>query len=269
MFKLRLLFALVGLGAAMCFMGYSEWNLAAKVKADPDVVPCAVFESRGPLDNAHLRLTAFQSTEDMYCAYEEQEYGSGYSIVLVPVFPLNRPNDPKNEDLRVILRFYNVQDDADLVQRVDEHVATGISESMGSSLHHEFRSILKDGYPGIQLDKCHVVNVDQRLPSRSRAMGMMAFGATAIFAFVGILGWSFSGDNSRSSVTNTASPDYMAKRMPTELDPAKFQQSSKASDSGVSLASSPADAEMNSYQREFEERYGISSEKAGQSATSS
>ena len=228
-----------------------------------------------PEDNYHVELSAFKTTSDMWHAsLSHAGNDTFYSAVWVPVYPLKRVSEPKGERLKIILRFNNVMGEAELEKLLEEATITGVVNPKGC-LPSEAADILEEGYPGLDCENCYVIGVNQPVPSKARALGFFAGGMACISVFGGWMFWAFK-DSGRTKYggdakVDTSAPDFMTKRLSTDIDPERFMQTEMMKrapdaenecDAGFGeeeeLAPMSFKDEDLAYRKEFAEKYGLS-----------
>ena len=241
------LMLLVG-GIGCIVMGTAESRNAAMVEETPDVMPCSVFQTRGPLENHHVSVTHFDFPEDLSIVYQDQEYGSGYGVVFMPIYPLGA-QEPAYSDLSVLIQINNVANDDELLQRISRDTLTGVALRSGRSLDSGFQELLEEGYPGIDVDACQILHVGRKLPSAKFGTQLKVAGFAMLTGFFGVAIWAFKSDDYTSGGSQSLS------HVPSEIPVV-----------GQDLQD---DDEMLAYRQQFAERYGIQDNTASPASNES
>lgn len=187
-------YALIG-GAVLLFMGGREFMLARKTEAEPAKISCAALSKDGPGDNAHVVMSDFVFSLSSF-VYEEERHSKAYNKIWVPALPLDGPwhqqlkayfamdeaerakvPEPVPNDFHVIVVSDEVSSDAALAKLADAPTLQGIVVNEIESLSSEEKKLLKQSYPGVDLDKCWI------LEHKREPKGMMTI---ALFALAGL-----------------------------------------------------------------------------------
>lgn len=191
------LWMLIG-GAALVFLGIQEWRLCAEVKGTPQKLSCAALARDGYGDNAHVELTDFLASSAGF-VYEKKR-GGDWSKVWVPLVPLDGPyaemlralpegaEIPAPETFGVILQTSNAKNEKALGKLVDKDVLRGVVINEIDSLDRETKKLLAESYPGIDLEKCWIVEEGRSVRSVAMCLLFIVLGLAlaggGIFFFI-------------------------------------------------------------------------------------
>jgi hypothetical protein len=155
-------------GAFLAWYGFQEWRISAEAKTDPQVLTCAALAKDGYGTNAHIKMTDFLLSPGGY-VYEEKEKGGSWETVWIPVVPLGGayhkmvlalPEDaeiPSPKSFNVILQTEHASGASMLGKIGGKKQLQGVVINEIDSLDSETKKLLKDSYPGIDLDNCWIV----------------------------------------------------------------------------------------------------------------
>ena len=269
--RLRLLMIFLFGGLFLTYLGYREFKESQHVRAEPDRITCKTFDKRGPTENNHVELVAFTTADDAEYACMSSGRGNPnyFALALVPVYSRTRNSVPNGDEFRTILQFHGVNGYKDLDRQLESGLVQGVCVGKASQLSPEAQAVLTDSYPGLDFHACRIIKVGGVIPNAKRALLMMLGGGAMVLCFGGYMFWAFkSGStsqhlNSKQKV-DTSDPNFMKKRMPTELDPEKFRESRRdfAPANTEATEEDPAveSEEDLAYRRQFAEQYGLSTD---------
>jgi hypothetical protein len=183
----RIVLVLAAAGVGLIFMGKVEFEQAAALEVPPQLVTCRQLEGTEQLDSPSIILSDFNSPNTT--VYQESSHGTAWEWVWIPAFPLHAEELPRPEDYRVVLKVYASNED-ELEELLMKDTVEGQVWNHAQALDPEARALLQEAYPGIQLDKCHLVEIGRRRPSRDTAV---TFWTIAAGCLVGAVGCSFFG----------------------------------------------------------------------------
>jgi hypothetical protein len=161
---------------------------------------CAELAETGPRDNAHIELGEFHLCENTY-VYEEE--GGKWTTVWVPVVPRNgeyhqrilelldervrREDLPEPKDIRIVARLSGVSSPQDVSRVGRQQTLKGMVVNRISSLGGEEKKLLREGYPGVNFDRCWFFH-EGRTPTKGSTILLALLGAL-VAALIGL--WPF------------------------------------------------------------------------------
>ncbi len=189
-------------GGMLIYFGVQELRLAGVAKAEPQPITVAKLAAHGPGDNAHIRLGEFLLCEGAY-VYEEESSGGTWSRVWIPAVPLGGPyheklleayqadpasvmDVPMPTDLNVIVEL-KVNNEEELIRIADQDELQGLVVNEIASLGGEERKILEQSYPGVDFDRCWIVEAGRLPAGAGKTYGFLGGGSALGLAGVGLL----------------------------------------------------------------------------------
>ena len=189
----KLRFAGVLIAAALVYGAFSEMSLGRGTDGGPKEITCAELGDLGSRANPHIEMTDFLLCEQSY-VYKE-EYGK-WQAVWVPAVPFEGeyhervadlleqgvPDDeiPPPDNIRVIVKLTSAKNEYDVSRVGEQETVTGMVINRISSLGSEEKKLLREGYPGIDFDRCWIVHVGRTPMSGAVILGML-IGAIVLF----------------------------------------------------------------------------------------
>jgi hypothetical protein len=180
----RLLFALVIAGGVLVFAGVQEYRLSKVAKAEPQTITCAQLASKGPGENAHVRLTEFEFTENY--VYQEQKRSTEWKVSYVPAVPPRVKDDPGVRVIKVLIKSTAARNENELFA-LGQAPVQGVVINTISALGRDERRLLKESYPGVDFDTCWIVEAGKEPASRGRLMGLIGGGSGLAVVAAGLL----------------------------------------------------------------------------------
>lgn len=185
-------------GVVGMFVCWREIELGRRYSETPQVMTCSDLGERGPGENVHVSLTAFRPCEQGYVYYDASLEGH-WESVYIPLCPAGQGPEPAPEDIRVIARLGDLAGENELWKRLSVPTESGIVVSNGSKLGGWDRRILADFYPGMQFDRCWVIDFDRRPPQKDFATYGMAFCVVIAVFGLGVVAWDYFGGGPEES----------------------------------------------------------------------
>ena len=199
----RILLVMVIGGAALVFAGVQEMRLAGSAKAEPQAISCAKLIESGPGDNAHVKMGDFLLSTGAICI-QEGKNGGKWQNVWVPAVPLNGAYHQKlvesigadgklagpmpiPDDIRVIVKSSKIGGEQQLETLADQDTLQGMVVNKIASLGSKEKKILAESYPGVNFDKCLIIEHGRTPASSGKSYGMM--GGGALLSVLGVLGF--------------------------------------------------------------------------------
>ena len=187
-----ILAALIG-GGVLAYMGFNQFRLANKVGSEPADVTLDELAA-GEADNAHVTLTDFFAPGD-YISLDDK---SGlHETVWLPVVgfdsnymrSIHAQLDANGGDfgtvmqpavagseVRVVIKSTDCRGATDVGRLAEREFLTGVVVNDIEGLDGETKKLLREAYPGMDVDDVLIVHADRGLPSAGGALGMMAGG---------------------------------------------------------------------------------------------
>ena len=182
----KLRFAGVILAAGLVYAALSEYSLGRGTDGGPKKITCAELGDLGSRANPYIEMTDFLLCEQGYI-YKE-EHGK-WKAVWIPAVPFQGeyhervvglldqgvPEEeiPPPDDLRVIVKLTSVKNEYDVSLVGEQETVTGMVINRISSLGTEEKKLLREGYPGIDFDRCWIVHVGRTPMSGAVIFGML------------------------------------------------------------------------------------------------
>jgi len=172
-------------GAVLAFYGFKEWRLSGEVKSAPQTITCEALARDGYGDNAHVRLTEFLVSPASY-VYEEGK--GGWKKVWLPLVPLNGPyaeqlralpedaEIPAPRSFGVILQTDEVSNEDKLGALAERDVVEGVVINEIDSLDSETKKLLNQAYPGIDLEKCWILEHNRKTKGMASSLLFLLLG---------------------------------------------------------------------------------------------
>lgn len=180
----RFRYWLLIVGLAGAYYGFQEWRLARFTSPTMQTITCEALARDGYGDNAHVRLSEYLLSPATFVYTEGR--GGKRKTVWIPVLPLHGsygemvaalPEDavvPPPKEFGVILQTDHAPDDEALGRLHDAEYLVGVVINEIDSLDRKTRNLLQEGYPGIDLEKCWIL--EHRRTVRSEGMGLAILG---------------------------------------------------------------------------------------------
>lgn len=197
---IRIKIGLIIVGVIAAIWGGKELMLSGKASDTPQDITCAALIDNGPGGNAHVRLTAAVACPT-YFVYEGKTDKGPWSKVYLPALPEggawhreakeafaktgNLSAVPAPSDIRVLLKFTNVRNEDHLGELIDAETIQGTIINSIESLDGKEKSLLRQGYPNIDVDRCYILQVGRKPTSGSLVLLATLGGAGA--AIIGLL----------------------------------------------------------------------------------
>ena len=180
----RIFFALLVIGGVFVFLGIQEYRLSKVAKADAQTITCARLAAKGPGDNAHVRLTEFEFTENYI--YQEQKRSTQWRTSYVPAVPPRVLGDPAVRVVKVLIKSNKARNE-DQLYALGQAPIEGVVVNKIAALGSDERRLLKESYPDIDFDTCWIVEAGKAPASTGKLMGMIGGGAGLSIVAAGLL----------------------------------------------------------------------------------
>lgn len=188
-----LLAAMIG-GGFLIYFAYQEWRAGSRAASDPEEVKLADLIARGPTGNPHVRVSDFDAGNNY--VYQEGEYGGRWESVLVPAAPItpgaaeNKP-DAEVKNPQMIIKSKHVHSESELEQLLQKPAVEGLLINSIESLGSDEKNQLASQYPGVDFDKCLILE-EGRKPSGMTTVALMGGGGLLLILGGGAIamrGW--------------------------------------------------------------------------------
>jgi len=199
---------LLGLGCLL--QGWKGYRLSGLAKDEAQVLTCVELAQRGPGDNVHVALTKFVLAP-VY-AFEAKRASSAWSKVWVPVVPIDGeyaraaiagvardPGAPlaPPRDVHVLMFSRNAKDEASVTEIGSRARLEGLVLNAVEDLPDSAARILRERYPGVDLDRCWILEEGRGRPSLGEA-GLWGAGGAMLLG-----GWVVALWRARASRSST------------------------------------------------------------------
>ena len=198
--------AVVGVGSAM-----SAGHLNRGAKDTPQSITCDQLAAFGPGDNAHVELTDFRLCID---AYVYRRKLTGWKGVWVPAVAKTAADAWEQETEaggapkvpRVIVKLPKAKNGRDVARAAEQATIRGVIVNRVESLGGEEKRLLSEKYPGIDFDRCWILQSGRRPAGSGGVLILLGFAAVA--GLVGL--WPVLRPLWRDEVTLREAASHMA-----------------------------------------------------------
>lgn len=180
----RLMLALLVAGGVLIFVGVQEYRLSQVAKAEPQTITCAQLASKGPGDNAHVRLTEFEFTDNY--VFQEEKRSTDWKVSYVPAVPPRIKDDPGVRVIKVLVKSTAARNE-DQLYALGQSPIQGVVINTVSSLGRDEKRLLKESYPNVDFDTCWIIHADKAPASRGKLMGLIGGGSGLAVVAAGLL----------------------------------------------------------------------------------
>jgi hypothetical protein len=159
------------------FFGLDQLRLAMHASDKPQPVRLADLGARPPGDNVYVALTDFTPVWEGTLTQAETQDGP-WSQVWVPLAPAAGRQQPRPQDVRAVIMFNRIHNEAELEEALDGRPLVGLIKSRGGYAQWQD---LRERNPGVALNQCWVVWEDHEPLSVTTAVGIVGV-AIPLFA---------------------------------------------------------------------------------------
>lgn len=202
MFRIKLIVLVVG--CVLVYFGVQEARLSSTTKSQPQPISLAQLASNGPGDNAHVEIRDFLCSPSFI--YESKEGSNKWTCCWVPAVSLDSeyaaqlnamlvanngvlPNSfPDPKSFNVILKMPDVESERDFERIAAQDTAQGVVINLIEGLGGEEKKILKQSFPGVDLDACYIVEIGRQPSGVAKTAGLIGGGG-----LLGVLGLAWLG----------------------------------------------------------------------------
>ena len=176
--RLRLGISGLVLGGMLLFTGFREWQLGAAASAAPEDLTLEALIARGPDGNLNVRVSDFMLADNY--VYFLDDSGVSWSSVLIPAVPKTLGEQSAHVlNPRVIVKSTHTPSENELDMLRRRTRIQGLVVNRIEELGTEEKNLLRQDYPGMDLDKCLILE-EGRQPSGFGAVFLMGGGGLAL-----------------------------------------------------------------------------------------
>jgi hypothetical protein len=188
-------FRIIGVigGIGLGFYGFREMRLAQAAKPEPQKITCQALSEKGPGDNAHVIMTdAFLVTGSFAIQTKEKtQNASSWEKAWIPAVPMDSDYAKRWEAAEIgesvappttfrVLVQTGKGNDAAMERLVEQHVIEGTVINEIDSIDKGIEKLLRDSYPGVDVDRCWILEMGRKPMGSGPALGFLAGGAALI-----------------------------------------------------------------------------------------
>ena len=180
------------IGGVLFFIGWQEWRLGTKAKAQPQVISAADLAARGPGANAHIILTDFAPSSGAYVYQANKGVGGSvqgrWQKVWVPavaggVSPFGmQPGGLLGNDIRIILKTTKAGDENELRGIVLQPRLQGLVVNEIETMSGDEKKKLSESYPGVDFTRCWILEIGREPAGVPKVLGLMGGGGMLFLA---------------------------------------------------------------------------------------
>ena len=193
-------------GLILLVFGVQEYRLASESSQTPQKITCAELAANGPGKNAYITLTNARLCGESF-VYKTDPRGivNEWKQVWIPAVPpnirlvdslanlvkeLRGETPPKPKDIHVLIKTSHVKDEKALRALAGQGEITGLVTNKIESLGSKEKEILEQNYPGIDFDRCYVIEHDRKPQDILKVAAMI--GGGGLMALAGVA-WAVAG----------------------------------------------------------------------------
>lgn len=201
----RLIIALLVIGCMVAYFGFREFQLGQAASPNAKHISCAELGSKGPGDNAHVLLENHVLCQSGF-VYESKNGNASerWTTIWIPAVPIDGEyvqeikrlmevsngkragSLPLPKDVHVLIKSKRVHDQSDLDRLDNQDTIQGVVINKIDSIGSQEKKLLSEQYPGIDFDKCWIIEHGREPSGPAKSFGMMGGGAA--LAGLGVLG---------------------------------------------------------------------------------
>jgi len=199
--SLRLPIALAVVGGIVFFLGVKEKKLSDASSHEPEQVSLAKLIDRGPEGNANIILTDYKICPNI--VFEKKTVGGQMVGEWTKVWvPIVRPNllglgaaaqAAAGNEIHALIFSTHVSNEGELVAKLGRPPLRGMITNRIKSLSTKEKELLRQGYPGIDCDRCLIVD-EGRTPTSAELITLyLGGGGLLLLAGIGLAGMRLFG----------------------------------------------------------------------------
>jgi hypothetical protein len=170
----RLMVVTFLVGAGGLYAGIQEWRLSRLVQDTPHEMTLAKLIDKGPGENLHVTLSEFNVGEPTKHVYQKYE---------TTWIPITTPN--QLGPVRALVRADKIYSESDMNQLRRQGQVEGVVVNLIESVKGRQRQLLEEAYPGINVEDCIIIDVEDRHRKLgSKMLLTFSVGAASMSVFV-------------------------------------------------------------------------------------
>jgi len=194
--SLRLPIVLAVIGGVVFFLGINEKKLSDASSSEPEQVSLAKLIERGPEGNANIILSDYKICPNI--VFEKKTVGGQMVGEWTKVWvPIVRPNllglgaaaqAAAGNEIHALIFSTHVSNEGELVAKLGRPPLHGMVTNRIKSLSAKEKERLRQGYPGIDCDRCLIID-EGRKPTSSELITLyLGGGGLLLLAGIGLGG---------------------------------------------------------------------------------
>jgi hypothetical protein len=194
--SLRLPIALAVIGGVVFFLGINEKKLSDASSAEPEQVSLAKLIERGPEGNANIILTDYKLCPN-FIGEKKTVGGQPVGDWTKVWVPIARPNllglgalaqAAGGNEIHAIIFSTHVSNEGEMLAKLGRPPLHGMVTNRIKSLSVKEKELLRQSYPGIDCDRCLIID-EGRAPTSSELIALyLGGGGLLLLAGVGLAG---------------------------------------------------------------------------------
>ncbi len=173
--------AMIG-GGVLMYFAYQEWRVGKAAASAPEEIKLADLIARGATGNPYVRISDFETGNNY--VYQEGQYGSSWETIWVPAASIapGAAADQPEADIKnpqVIIKSKHVHSESELAPLLQRPTLDGLVTNSIESLGSEEKTHLTSQYPGVDFDKCLILD-EGRKPSGLASVALMGGGGLVL-----------------------------------------------------------------------------------------
>jgi hypothetical protein len=180
-----ILVILVGLtaGGIVGWLGWQQRLLLEQGSATPQQIRLADLAAKGPGNNIHVMVTDYVFGP---LPVIEKKRGQ-WNRVWIPLYPAGQKENPA--DIKVIVRSFNLHNDAELAQFYQQKAFTGVITNSIYSMGSGEVSELKKGYPGANFNDVWMIDEGRDFPTEGYVSLLLSIAGVLLVLGIGAIVW--------------------------------------------------------------------------------
>ncbi|MEX2216015.1 MAG: hypothetical protein WD768_18025 [Phycisphaeraceae bacterium] len=194
---MRFIIALMIGGAVLLYFGVQEMRLSSAAKAEPQTITCDNLAKNGPGDNAHIVLSDFILLAEGGVYEAKSGSDTNWITFWAPLVPYGGEfhqevmkkfdaagkltgEMPHPKSIDVIFKTKSVKNEAALAVVSQQDTLAGMVVNKIDTLGSEEKKLLASSYPGIDFDKCWIIEHGRKPAGMGKIAGFLGGGAGLI-----------------------------------------------------------------------------------------
>jgi ribosomal protein L32 len=199
--SLRLPIVLAVIGGIVFFLGINEKKLSDASSAEPEQISLAKLIERGPEGNANIILTDYKICPKV--VFERKTVGGQMVGEWTKIWvPIVRPTlfgfgaqaqEAEGKDIHALIFSTHVANENELVKKLAVPQLRGLVTNRIKSLSSKEKELLREGCPGIDCDRCLIID-EGRTPTSTELITLyLGGGGLLLLAGIGLGGMRLFG----------------------------------------------------------------------------